>query len=223
METSAPQSEPQPAGASDRNRATKPKAKKSRAKAKPAPQPTGFGFVITTPDKFRIDQLKCPNDISNPLKRNADLAGGNLSGPPAKKNKGGRPRIHPAKPKSIVRFFKTKTRITASLCADIWSRILDFTTPEFLLQARQTSRLLRVLLQKQSQWKAARRETYGFHHPDPPPGLDEMQYADLLSGLGCQTKGCGEKSARRVYWGFQRRWCSACLRTNTIKVGLTSR
>lgn len=231
MDIPKPQNGHQVPDASGGSSASKPKVKNRRVKSKvESKEPAKIGFVVTTPDKFRVDLLKAKDhqdqvrallNPSNSLKRTADLAAGDPSEQPekrVKKNVGGRPRIHPVKPKSTVRFFKKRTRIHQSLYPDIWSRIFDFSTPEFLLQARQTSRMLRLLLQKESQWRTARYSTYGFDHPDPPPVLDEMQYADLLTGSGCQTKGCKEKSVRKVYWGFQRRWCPSCLRTNTIKV-----
>lgn len=232
MDTPKPQNEHQVPDASGGSSASKTKVKnRSRVKAKVETiEPVKIGFVVTTPAKFRVDLLKAKDhqdqvralySPSNSLKRTADLADGVPSEQPekrVKKNVGGRPRIHPVKPKSTVRFFKKRTRIHQSLYPDIWSRIFDFSTPEFLIQARQTSRMLRLLLQKESQWRTARYSTYGSDHPDPPPVLNEMQYADLLTGSGCQTKGCKEKSVRKVYWGFQRRWCPSCLRTNTIKV-----
>lgn len=232
MDTPKPQDGHQVPDASSGSSASKPKVTNGRrVKGKVETiEPFEIGFVVTTPAKFRVDLLKAKDhqaqvralfNPSNSLKRTADLADGDPSEQPekrVKKNVGGRPRIHPVKPKSTVRFFKKRTRIHQSLYPDIWSRIFDFSTPEFLLQARQTSRMLRLLLQKESQWRTARYSTYGFDHPDPPPVLDEMQYADLLTGSGCQTKGCKEKSVRKVYWGFQRRWCPSCLRTNTIKV-----
>lgn len=232
MDTPKPQNGHEVPDAPGMNSADKPKRKNGRrgkGKAEGIEQ-FEIGFVVTTPAKFRVDLLKAKDhqaqvralfNPSNPLKRTAGLANGDSSEQPekrVKKNVGGRPRIHPPKPKSAVRFFKKRTRIEQTLYPDIWSRIFDFSTPEFLLQARQTSRMLRLLLEKESQWRTARYSTYGFEHPDPPPGLDEMQYADLLTGSGCQTKGCKEKSVRKVYWGFQRRWCPTCLRTNTIKV-----
>lgn len=232
MYTPKPQNGHEVPDASGESSASKPTVKNRRSvKSKvESIEPAKIGFVVTTQDKFRVDLLKAKDhqaqvrallNPSNSLKRTADLADGDPSEQPekrVKKNVGGRPRIHPIKPKSTVRFFKKRTRIHQSLYPDIWSRIFDFSTPEFLLQARQTSRMLRLLLQKESQWRTARYSTYGFDHPDPPPVLDEMQYADLLTGSGCQTKGCKEKSVRKVYWGFQRRWCPSCLRTNTIKV-----
>lgn len=232
MDSSKPQNGTQDSGALGGNSANKTKVtngRRGKGKAE-STEPLEIGFVVTTPAKFRVDLLKAKDHQAqvrallnplNPLKRTSDFADGDFSEQPekrVKKNVGGRPRIHPIKPKSTVRFFKKRTRIHQTLYPDIWSRIFDFASPEFLLQARQTSRMLRLLLQKESQWRTARYSTYGFDHPDPPPGLDEMQYADLLTGSGCQTKRCKEKSVRKVYWGFQRRWCPTCLRTNTIKV-----
>lgn len=141
---------------------------------------------------------------------------------PARRNVGGRPRIHPVKkaPSKALLFLRKNNPVSQELCADIWMKIFDFSPPAFLLQARQTNSLFRMLLEKQSQWKKARLHTYGFDHPDPPPGLTEMQYADLLTGVGCQAKGCNENKTRKVYWAFQRRWCNHCLEINTIKVCL---
>lgn len=135
-----------------------------------------------------------------------------------KPNKGGRPRKHPYPVLKPAKFFRTNKPIALELPADIWTRIFDFCPPDFLLQIRQINSLLRMLLDKQSQWKKARLHTYGFDHPDPPPGLTEMQYADLLTGVGCQ--GCHKSFTRKVYWAFQRRWCLKCVDLDTAKVCL---
>lgn len=139
---------------------------------------------------------------------------------PARRNVGGRPRIHPVKEHSgkAVTFLRKNNPVAQQLCVDIWARIFDFCPPEFLLRARQTNTFYRSILQKQSQWKNARLFTYGFDHPDPPTGLTEMQYAELLTGVGCQTNGCDDRGSRKVYWGFLRRWCSKCVETNTTRV-----
>lgn len=140
---------------------------------------------------------------------------------PARRNLGGRPRIHPPKdqlPSKSILFLRKNYPVTQEICADVWTKIFDFSPPDFLFQARQTNTLFRLLLSKESQWKEARQYTYGLDHPDPPPGLTEMQYADLLTGVGCQMKGCKERQARKVYWAFQRRWCAKCLKTNTTRV-----
>ena len=144
---------------------------------------------------------------------------------PRKRNVGGRPRKHPVKElsKKPLHFLRKNNPVKVELCPDIWNCIFDVSPPEFLLQACQTNIQLQDLLRRyQSIWKKSRTNTYGIEHPDPPPGLNEAQYADLLTGIGCQGKGCPEKSTRKVYWAFQRRWCSGCLETNTTKVYLSS-
>lgn len=139
----------------------------------------------------------------------------------APRNVGGRPRTHGLanKPKPTSVFLRTNKPVAQELCADVWNRIFDHITPQFLIQARQINRLFYMLLEKKVPWKSARMATYGRNHPDPPPNLTEMQYADLLTGTGCQSKSCGEKQTRKVYWAFQRRWCPKCIKNNTIKVG----
>lgn len=139
---------------------------------------------------------------------------------PARRNVGGRPRIHPVKEHSgkAVTFLRTNKPVSQKVFHDLWTGIFDFSSPEFLLRARQIcSHFYQYLSSYQSQWKNARFYTYGFDHPDPPPGLTEMQYAELLTGVGCQTNGCNDKASRKVYWGFLRRWCSKCVETNTIR------
>lgn len=168
----------------------------------------------------RVKTINGTSDIGEP-----DIASGEkelVTFKLARRNVGGRPRIHPLKelPSKALLFLRKNYPVNQELCADVWTKIFDFSPPEFLLQARQTNSLFRMLLCKQSQWKKARLHTYGLDHPDPPPGLTEMQYADLLTGVGCQTKGCGERQTRKVYWAFQRRWCLKCLKTNTTRVSL---
>lgn len=203
-------------------------------------------------DYITQDEANVPSETLNSLKRNFDIADnqsaegsnkraktingsaeaevpGTTSGgkvltvsKPARRNVGGRPRIHPLKERSskILHFLRKNYPVSQEIPADIWNKIFDFSPPEFLLQARQTNSLLRMLLIKESSWKKARLYTYGSDHPDPPLGLTEFQYADLLTGVGCQTRGCQEVQTRKVYWAFQRRWCLKCLKTNTKKVCL---
>ncbi|KAL8843550.1 MAG: hypothetical protein Q9170_000054 [Blastenia crenularia] len=102
------------------------------------------------------------------------------------------------------------------LPSDIWDQIIRQSPLAFVYRNRYAARDFREVLNKYSLWKAVRYNTYGPGHPDPPPGLNEFQYADLLVGIGCQTKGCKNKRASRVFWAFRRRWCQSCLRKKTV-------
>lgn len=144
---------------------------------------------------------------------------------PGKRNVGGRPRLHPKKETQLtgLPILRTNKPVMKEINPDIWCRIFDFCRPEFLLQARQATRLFNFfLLNKESQWRNARVQNFGENHPNPPPGLCERQYADLITGVGCQTKACKDKGARKVFWAFQRRWCGRCLKDNTLKVYICS-
>ena len=108
--------------------------------------------------------------------------------------------------------------VQASLMMDIWESILSFSSLERLLKLREISSTFHSALQNDYVWKMARHNQFGVSHPDPPTGLREMQYADLLVGVGCQGSGCDAKDTRRTYWGFRRRWCEVCLAENLSRV-----
>ncbi len=46
--------------------------------------------------------------------------------------------------------------------------------------------------------------------PEPPPGITERQYNNLLGGKGCMEPGCSDKQASRTHWSWATRWCQAC-------------
>ena len=98
---------------------------------------------------------------------------------------------------------------------DVWRHVLAYCPLDFLLKARTVCRSFRKALSHDLAWKEARLNNYGIDLPGPLPGLSEMQYADLLSGIGCQGKGCDQK-ARKTYWAFQRRWCDKCLKAKVM-------
>lgn len=210
--------------------ATREAARKAWSAEHQAPAPTVKPNPLKR--KFDLDNGDTPghgNKRANTLDAPSEVGESDTNSPESgvvakvnqpQRNVGGRPRKHPVTttmPKPLL-FLRKDKPVLQELCADLWSRIFDFITPEFLLQARQTNTLFRMILEKQSQWKSARMETYGSDHPDPPPGLTEIQYANLLTGIGCQSKRCGERQTRKVYWAFQRRWCPNCVKNNTIKV-----
>ena len=131
-----------------------------------------------------------------------------------KKPKSGRP-AKPIRKISLPRKTPTKLRkdrpVQAILPMDIWESILSFCTLDRLLKLRGVCSTFHAALAGDLVWKNARHKQFGPGHPEPPSGLTEMQYADLLVGVGCQARGCQAKDTRRTYWGFRRRWCEVCL------------
>ncbi|KAI4285939.1 MAG: hypothetical protein L6R38_000304 [Xanthoria sp. 2 TBL-2021] len=164
-------------------------------------------------------------DVS--LKRKAEAAGIHDEGEDTKKceiefidfhtqmqrKKPGRPSKGFQRPKKAMKGFRTNRPVAAELTrGDIWCHILENSPLSQLFRMRDVFR--HYLLTWPTIWKTARRNTYGQDHPDPPPGISERQYADLLVGFGCQGKGCNDTRTRKVYWAFQRRWCVACMKKN---------
>ena len=140
------------------------------------------------------------------------------------KNRGGRPKretpLPPRQPKGALRLRVSKP-VNAFLPPEIWKLILEQSSPALLLRARALSRSFYNVLtygSEQSTWTAARKLTYGNSHPDPPTGVDEIQYADLLEGHGCQS--CKNAKTRKTYWAFLRRWCESCLNDRVVPVSL---
>lgn len=142
---------------------------------------------------------------------------------PQPKNKGGRPRTAHLKPRPTQKGFtvlkKTKP-VKIWIDMDAWQWIFEFCPVDFLLKARTVCSGFRQALQSPLIWQKARMNTLGPTHPPCPSVLTEMQYADLLTGLGCQGLGCGNKKARKTYWAFQRRWCDNCLHQKVVEVYL---
>ena len=147
-------------------------------------------------------------------------------GPP--RNRGGRPKgrkPRPAKPfktpKGPMRFQKNHP-VKAAVNVDVWENILTFCPPDFLLKARTVSSTFRSVLKDDSPiWKISRVKHFGSDMPGPPSGLSEPQYADLLTGTGCQTRGCTSKKTRKTYWAFQRRLCMDCFHQAFVPVSIS--
>ena len=145
------------------------------------------------------------------------------------RNRGGRPRgrkpraAKPLKtPKGPMRFQKNHP-VKAAVNVDIWENILSFCPPDFLLKARTVSSTFRSVLKDDSPiWKISRVKHFGSDMPDPPSGLSERQYADLLTGTGCQTRGCNSKKTRKTYWAFQKRLCMDCFRQAFLPVRVSN-
>ncbi|KAL8655046.1 MAG: hypothetical protein Q9210_001137 [Variospora velana] len=105
---------------------------------------------------------------------------------------------------------------------DVWENILRFCPLTFVLKIQDVSPGIQCLLSGSALWKEIRLRTFGLapdglEHPNPPSGMRERRYADLLAGTGCETKGCSS-SVAKTWWAFQHRWCVDCLRRNTIQV-----
>ena len=140
------------------------------------------------------------------------------------RNKGGRPRLEFRKPRARktpigqTRLQKNHP-IKAIINIDVWENILVFCPPEFLLKARTISRTFRSVLKDDSLiWKRARVNHFGPDLPEPPLGLSEPQYADLLTGSGCQTQGCTSSKTRKAYWAIQKRLCLECFQKSFLPV-----
>ena len=141
------------------------------------------------------------------------------------RNKGGRPKgrkPRPAKkpktPKGPMRFQKNHP-VKAGVDVYVWENILSFCPPDFLLKARAISSTFRSILRDDSAlWKTSRVNHFGSDMPGPPLGLSERQYADLLTGIGCQTRGCDSQKARKTYWAFQKRLCIECFHKSFVPV-----
>ncbi len=145
---------------------------------------------------------------------------------PQPKNKGGRPRTAHLKPRPIQKgstVLKKTKPVKIWIDMDAWQWIFEFCPVDFLLKARTVCSGFRQALQSPLIWQKARMNTLGPSHPPCPSVLTEMQYADLLTGLGCQGLGCGNKKARKTYWAFQRRWCDNCLHQKVVEVRLLLR
>ena len=165
----------------------------------------------------RSDQIASltPNSTLRDGSTNATSSQSPSVGPP--RNRGGRPRgrkpraAKPLKtPKGPMRFQKNHP-VKAAVNVDIWENILSFCPPDFLLKARTVSSTFWSMLKDDSPiWKISRVRHFGSDMPGPPSGLSEPQYADLLTGTGCQTRGCTSKKTRKTYWVFQRRLCMDC-------------
>ena len=144
------------------------------------------------------------------------------SSTPAEANprKGGRPRADKQFPRQKELRVRTKLRtnrpVKNEIPFEVWQSILEFCPLEFLLKAVNIAYFKDILLRNDSVWKAARLNQFGHDMPDPPPGISEYKYANLLAGSGCH--GCDDKLTRRVYWGFVRRWCDNCLKKNVAQV-----
>ncbi|CAG8493302.1 4488_t:CDS:2 [Ambispora gerdemannii] len=107
------------------------------------------------------------------------------------------------------------TRIAPEILIEICKHL----SPTDLLSLLQTCKLYHTWLSSkqsvttQKIWYESRQEYAPFLTLPSPRGLDEVAYASLVFGSGCQT--CGEKVAK-VYWAFSTRMCSDCFAISTV-------
>ena len=139
-------------------------------------------------------------------------------------NRGGRPKKErssaPKQPSGPLRLRKSKP-VKAYIPPELWKLVFEHSSPALLLRAKNLNRNFYKSLTSGCQlslWATARKLTYGAEHPNPPAGISEIHYADLLEGQGCQGQGCKNKKTRKTYWAFLRRWCENCLDAKVVSV-----
>lgn len=144
--------------------------------------------------------------------------------PPFKRKRGPPARKLPRKfqPRTAPTRLRKDRPVQTEVPMDVWGIVLGFCRLDKLLELRHNNpTFLSALGKTEATWKQARLNHFGHDHPNPPPGLSEMQYADLLVGVGCQSFACREKCTRKTYWAFQRRWCEKCCIKNLHKVAFS--
>ena len=172
-------------------------------------------------DPKNHEPVKPEQIIENPspgvlsLKRKA--SGEDLIPLAQRKNRGGRPRTKVTKVEKKQKLkLRKNSPIKAEIPLDVWHQVFIHCPPHFLVRARSVYKSWYQALQYDSTWVQARQNHYGVDLPPPPPTITELQYADLLSGVGCQGKECTDQKARKTYWGCLRRWCDNCLKNDLV-------
>jgi len=135
----------------------------------------------------------------------------------------GRPRVpNPKRRRIEPREKATKLRknkpVQAPVNGDIWDHVFRYTDPRTLLGLRTTCKTFHLTLQQEALWKECRENRLP-DAPEPPTGLCERRYMDLLEGSGCL--GCGVRKSKRVQWAFLARFCEKCFKDKTMTVNPT--
>ena len=205
-----------------------------------------YSTISATPDRnvsIRSDCAKVDNTASSaasnhllPLSRGrfsrdetSVASSSQISAVEPVRKKGGRPKGRkpraprkPKTPKGRTRFQKNHP-VKAAVHFDVWENILSFCPPDFLLKARTISSTFRSMLKDDSAiWKISRVSHFGSDMPEPPVGLSEPQYTDLLTGTGCQTRGCESQKVRKTYWALQKRLCVECFNKSFVPVSISN-
>ena len=98
-----------------------------------------------------------------------------------------------------------------TLPTDVIAMILEVSSPQTLINARQVCRSFNILLTERPRiWTTARKSTFGEACPNPPLDLTEFQYATLTYADRCQERGCKNTKATSVCWAIQKRLCKKC-------------
>ncbi|KAI4133436.1 MAG: hypothetical protein LQ338_000172 [Usnochroma carphineum] len=189
--------------------------------------------TLGSPRVFPVHSMKAETDSSRNAHRKRDAASADLSQPGyiGKKQKTKSTNAQSQQPTARLtsqtlnklmqqRTWPTKLRIKnpvrAPVPLDIWQKILSFCPLSCLLRIHDVSPDIKFLLTGNSLWRQVRKAEFGPNHPDPPSGMHEHEYAELLVGSECQEPGC-QRSARKAWWAFRSRWCGQCLKKNTIQ------
>ncbi|KAL9586787.1 MAG: hypothetical protein Q9212_000673 [Teloschistes hypoglaucus] len=192
--------------------------------AAPGPSSRSSGFQCLEPSAFADGQT--PGAKSRKRKAEVDPphAAPKLkkkkidSIPKERRPRAKKPRLPPKPAQAKPAKLSQKNPLQTLVPFDIWHCIIVNSPLSLVFKIKDVSKETRSLLtDKVAVWQDVRHRTYGPDHPGPPVGITEPQYADLLVGFGCQDKHCDDKRARKVYWAFQRRWCTSCMRKNTVQ------
>ncbi|KAL9122388.1 MAG: hypothetical protein Q9187_001054 [Circinaria calcarea] len=122
-----------------------------------------------------------------------------------KQKNGGRPKTTSSHARGRHRTptcLRTSKPVATRIPLDVWRSIFAFCPLDFLIKARTVSKDFLLALGYESTWREARMLNYGPEFPDPPAGLTEFQFADLLTGMGCQAKWCKNRSRKANVLGF---------------------
>ena len=198
----------------------------SRSSSK-APPTNDIRFSIATPVTIETD-LEAAEARSRKRKANRKLDGNapnkKLKPTDAPVNRGGRPKkdkpTRPRQPNGNLRL-RQSNPVKVYIPPELWKVIFEHSSPDDLLDWRHVNRNFYNSLTSGDQlsiWMTARKMTYGAEHPNPPTGVNEIQYADLIEGQGCQGRDCKNSKTRKTYWVFLRRWCDKCLEAKVVKV-----
>lgn len=170
-------------------------------------------FYILADDIVEVDPN--PVDLNTPLKND------NQSFPSL--NRGNSKRRHSVlaveksfKPRLAPTKLKVSKPVQAFVPLDVWRIIFDYVDGPTIWKLRNVCTRFKELLSPQNPvvYKTCRINSHGDIREGPPCGLTEFQYVDLLTRSGCH--GCQKKGTTRVFWAFQRRYCSTCIRSNMI-------
>ncbi|ETN38759.1 uncharacterized protein HMPREF1541_06797 [Cyphellophora europaea CBS 101466] len=101
---------------------------------------------------------------------------------------------------------------------DIWTHILSFCPPRFMLQAKTINSLFYEILSQQAIWRESRYRHLGDAIPKCPSGINEQQYTDLLVGKGCQSASCRRQNTNSANWALLVRLCPDCLMSKTTRL-----